>query len=268
MRSKSASVSSGMPAPGPWLIAGALVSFLLAGCGGAGATEPPSAEEIAAATSEASAKTAVASARSTAASFATDDGVTLAGTLYGSGKTVALLAHMRPADQTSWQPFAQKVAAAGYAALTLDFRGYGSSEGERQYNLIDHDVRAAIAYLRNSGFQSIVLIGASMGGTACAKNSRESNVTGLAMLSSPHAFEGITVGQTDLAGPAYPKLFIVAQDDEPVATDIRTLHSFASSPKNIKLFTGNEHGTNLFNGEHGPELEQLLLDFIKKAAAG
>ena len=240
------------------ILAGAVV----AGCViGAGPTEPPSQAEIAAATETAAAQPAVVS-------FLSEDGVSLSGTLHSgdTSQAVVLLAHMRPSDQASWRPFAELVAEAGYAAFTFDFRGYGASGGSKQFGLIDRDVRAAIVYLRGAGYQSIVLIGASMGGVACAKNSHEANVTGLAMLSSPRNFEGLSVLEADVTGLTYPKLFIAAQDDEPAATDLRTLHAAASDPKDITLYTGSDHGTNLFNGVHKADLEQLLLDFIGRAA--
>ena len=43
-------------------------------------------------------------------SFTTDDGVTLNGHLFGSGGAGIILAHMYPADQTSWIPTAQRLA--------------------------------------------------------------------------------------------------------------------------------------------------------------
>jgi pimeloyl-ACP methyl ester carboxylesterase len=158
------------------------------------------------------------------------------------------------------------VAQSGYAAFTFDFRGYGESGGQRTFNLIDRDVRGAIDYLRGQGFSRIVLIGASMGAVACAKNAHEANVTGLGLVSSPRAFEGIEVAGNDLTGLDIPKLFLAAEDDEPAVTDTRTMHSWASSPKEIVLFSGNAHGTNLFDTDHKAELESALLDLIRTAS--
>ncbi|MBI3359636.1 MAG: alpha/beta fold hydrolase [Chloroflexi bacterium] len=283
LRRLPSSGGCGLASRNRWMLLTAAM-LIIAGCGGgAGATEPPSAAEVASATSAvatlaaappatlaptqagAAAATAPAQVVSSVVKFNTEDGATLSGTLFGTGKTVALLAHMRPTDQRSWQAFARKVAEAGYAAFTFDFRGYGASGGSPQENMRDKDARAAINYLRGRGFQSIILIGASMGGSACAKNTHEANVTGLAMISSSRNFAGVDVVESDLNAPI-AKLFIASQDDEPAATDIRTMHAMASDPKEIALFTGNGHGTFIFDGEHKAELEQLLLDFIRKAA--
>ncbi len=75
--------------------------------------------------------------------FTTDDGVVLGGHLFGTGSKGVILAHMYPADQTSWYATAEKLAAQGYLVLTFDFRGYGESEGDKQIDRIDRDVMAA-----------------------------------------------------------------------------------------------------------------------------
>ena len=42
---------------------------------------------------------------------------------------------------------AETLVVGGFPALTLNFRGYGESEGSRDIELIDRDVEAAIDYL-------------------------------------------------------------------------------------------------------------------------
>ena len=62
--------------------------------------------------------------------------------------TGVILAHMRPADQTAWYPFALKLAATGkFTVLTFDFRGFGDSGGEKDFDLLDADLAAAYAYM-------------------------------------------------------------------------------------------------------------------------
>jgi pimeloyl-ACP methyl ester carboxylesterase len=255
-----------------WLAALVTVaSVVVSACQvGASAPQGPSQEDVAAATQKAVALAATVAAAGPVAgapaTFSAPDNSDMAGTLYGSGDTVVLLANMQGADQSTWKPFAQTVAAAGYAAFTFDYRGLGASGGSREDTKVDEDARSAIAYLRGQGFQSIVLIGASLGGIACAKNSHEANVSGLAMISSPRSLQSLILAPEDLNDLAYPKLFVASQDDEPFVTEIRTLHSWASVPKDIKLYTGNAHGTYLFTTEHKADFESLLLGFIRKAA--
>src|SRR4029450_11144518 len=64
-------------------------------------------------------------ANSTPTTFETSDGVQLSGRLFGpeSASAGVVLAHMLPADQTSWYPFAERLASQGYRVLTFDFRG-------------------------------------------------------------------------------------------------------------------------------------------------
>lgn len=66
-----------------------------------------------------------------AITFTTGDSVQLAGTLFGSGETAAILAHQGTpgADQTSWHSFAQVLARHSFADLGFDFRGCGQAEG-------------------------------------------------------------------------------------------------------------------------------------------
>jgi hypothetical protein len=60
-------------------------------------------------------------AASTAVSFRSSDGVKLAGRVFGDGRVGVVLAHMFPADQTSWWAFARFLAPRGFTVLTFDF---------------------------------------------------------------------------------------------------------------------------------------------------
>ena len=65
--------------------------------------------------------------------FSTPDGVILEGTIYGEGADGIVLAHMRGADRSTWEPFAEVAAADGFRVLAFDFRGYGGSDGETRH---------------------------------------------------------------------------------------------------------------------------------------
>jgi dienelactone hydrolase len=112
-------------------------------------------------------------AESTAVTFDSADGVHLEGRLFGRGNDVGVvLSHELPADQSSWWDFAQRLADEGYLALTFDFRGYcpggnaGCSQGERDISQIWQDVLGAVDFVRAQGAGRVMLVGASMGGTA------------------------------------------------------------------------------------------------------
>ena len=64
--------------------------------------------------------------------FLTEDGIELNGNVFGQGKKWVILSHMYPTDQTSWFDFAQDLAQDGYIELTIDFRVYGKSKGDKE----------------------------------------------------------------------------------------------------------------------------------------
>lgn len=201
-------------------------------------------------------------------SFTTDDGLTLSGTVFGTGTTAVILAHMRPVDQTDWHPFAQIIADDGFTALTFDFRGYGTSEGNR--NDVGHlhlDVEAALAFLRDAGFDAILCVGASMGGTACAKAAHEPGVAGLIVISSPAAMvPPLELAAADFQGLNYPKLFIAAESDQPYRDAVQFMYDASSDPREIHIYSGNAHGTFLFGTEHEEEFRELLRGFLVEHA--
>jgi pimeloyl-ACP methyl ester carboxylesterase len=197
-----------------------------------------------------------------------EDGVTLSGTFYpAKGDTAVLLTHMGIADQTSWQDFAMISANKGIAALTFDFQCYGKSEckarGGDMSNL--KDVRPAYDFLQEKGYKRIVCMGASMGGTACLMLAMEKELAGLVVIASERP---IGTGQypKDLISKSIPKLFIVA-DHDPYAfviSEIQTMYDVSSEPKQLKIFSGNVHGTDLFKTEHGMEFQDLLIEFLEE----
>lgn len=193
------------------------------------------------------------------------DGIVLNGTLFGAEHdTLVILLHMRQNDQTAWFPFARELADQGYAALTLNFRGYGASEGDQDFSKLDEDLAATVRYMRSLGRQRIFLIGASMGGTAAlVVASRESGITGVVAISAPSEFEE----QDALAAVpqiSAPKLFIASEDDTAAMLALNDLFGAAGEPKESEVYTGNAHGTNLLDGEHASALRERLLAFLEE----
>ncbi|MFD0597814.1 alpha/beta fold hydrolase [Catellatospora coxensis] len=93
-----------------------------------------------------------------------EHGADLGGVLLGSGRTGIVLAHQNGGDVCQWAPYASELAAQGYRVLAFDFGGFGVSTAGDADN--PQQVTAAAAALRADGATGIVLIGASMGGTA------------------------------------------------------------------------------------------------------
>lgn len=209
--------------------------------------------------------------------FETEDGVLLSGHTFGSGTAGVVLSHMYPADQKSWYPTAKQLAAEGYFVLTYDFRGYGHSEGNKQIEHIDRDVFAAVEKLAAAGATHVVLIGASMGGTAsllaaerifagqlAASQERTVKVTlaGVATLSAPVTFQGLNAEHA-VEDIYCPLLFIAAKDDEGTDAALE-LERLSSNTGQLEIVPGSDHGTDLLSGSQKDKVYRVLLDFLRK----
>ena len=199
--------------------------------------------------------------------FTTQDDIKLAGTLFGEGDLAVILAHMGipDVDQQSWQPFARLMAERGFAALTFDFRGRGKSEGNPVFNTLPYDVDAAIQFLQERGYDRIVCIGASMGGTACMRAALDHDLAGLGVIASvmsngkPNQVSAYEVQQLTL-----PKVFAYAGNEAPaVVIDMKIITDLAPEPKLVEVYQASAHGTNLFNTEYGGQLTDLLIGFLE-----
>jgi pimeloyl-ACP methyl ester carboxylesterase len=172
-----------------------------------------------------------APAGSRAVRFRTEDGVRLAGRVFGPADASAgvVLAHMLPADQTSWYEEAVSLSDLGYEVLTFDFRGYcpgapgGCSEGEKNVDATPVDLRAALGFLRSKGVSRVALVGASMGGTASLIVAAEEGdaVDAVVTLSAPQVIEGIGAGPDVSANVTGAKLFLAGLGDTTAAQALR-----------------------------------------------
>ena len=199
--------------------------------------------------------------------FTTQDNIKLAGTLFGEGELAVILAHMGmpDVDQQSWQPFALILAERDFTALTLDFRGRGKSEGNPVYNTLPYDIFAAIQFLKDRGFERIVCIGASMGGTACMRAAVDHDLAGLGVIASVMSNgKPNQVSVFDIQQMTLPKVLVYAGNEAPaVVIDMKIISEFAPEPKLVQVYQASAHGTNLFNTEYGSQLTELLIGFLE-----
>ncbi len=190
----------------------------------------------------------------------TPDGESLTAEVFapeGVTRGGVVLAHMRGANKETWFEFARTLAAEGYTAVAFDFRGYGGSSGERDTDL-DVDITAVVDFLRSAGMDRVFVMGASMGGTATIFEGSQLDLAGVVSLSGPSSFAGLDA-LSAAAAIDEPALFVAAESDSPYADHAREMAEAAGAE--VVILSGHSHGTNLF-GDHGPELTDLLLDFL------
>ena len=194
-----------------------------------------------------------------------EDEIVLSGHLFGGQNEVGvILSHMQPNDQSAWFEFAQSLADQGYAALTFDFRGYGDSQGEKDFSKLDEDLREALRFMRDDrGLTQVFLIGASMGGTTSLVVAAQEDVAGVVAVSAPAQFEdqdalGAVVGIVE------PKLFIVSEDDTAAMLSLQELEEESSGSTESERYPGNAHGTNLLQSEHALEFRMLIEEFLRE----
>jgi pimeloyl-ACP methyl ester carboxylesterase len=203
--------------------------------------------------------------------FATPDGATITGELYGSGKTAVIFSIMGNC-KPGWREFAWLTAAQGLMALTYQWRDCGPSGPTDEAELIQNfvnDARGAIDFVRAQGAEEIILAGASLGGLASARLASESEASGIIVFASPLQIPGwdFKIEAAEL-NTEIPKLFLTAENDRVVSLDSsRALYDLAADPKQWQTYPGNEHGTDLFGTDIGEEVQLRILEFILETAS-
>ncbi|HEX9121959.1 MAG TPA: alpha/beta hydrolase [Actinomycetota bacterium] len=210
---------------------------------------------------------------SRAVTFVSGGGARLAGRLFGDGRTGVVLSHMLPADQTSWWDFAQELADRGYLVLTYDFSGYcpggdaGCSEGEKDVSRIWRDVVGAVRFITSEGARSVMLVGASMGGTASLVAAAQPGVTVAAIvtLSAPQSIEGLVADAGTLTKVTSAKLFVAGNADPTGSAEAaEALYDQSPPPKRIEIVTSNDHGTDLLQGNLSGVVTTMILNYLEQ----
>ena len=196
--------------------------------------------------------------------FQTEDNKILSGTWFGSGKTTVIFSHMKPDTQKDWEFFAVKLGKIGYRTFTFDFRGRGKSGGSKNSSKNDTDLVASVNYARSEGAEEIVLIGASMGAMAAAKVASQDSFAAV-VLMAPYFGSRQYAGpkESDIEKITSPLLLISASRDSS-ASHTKKMFKLAKSPKEMKIFSGKDHGRRLLQNSHAKECEKLILSFLTK----
>ncbi|MGH2454177.1 MAG: alpha/beta hydrolase [bacterium] len=206
----------------------------------------------------------------TAITFRTEDGVTIRGYQFGSGRAVVIFSHMFGTDQRIWFPLAEDLARRGYTAITYDYRGIGRSAGRFVIAQTYRDALAAIVHATRGGPRPVILIGASMGGTvslkaAALRQAAGRPVQGVLVMASGTMFRGLDV-RPHLSSLRAPRLFIAGARDHPFADSVRRMHALGPAPKSLHLYPTGAHGTYLFATRYGPAIREEIIAFVRRYA--
>ena len=195
--------------------------------------------------------------------FGSDGATNLGGVVFGTGRTGIVLSHQAEGSLCEWAPYAVELAKRGYRVLAFDFPGYGYSSDEVSGQGLDGAVVAAAALLRSQGATAIVLIGASMGGTASLVAATEVRppVAGVISVSGPTLYQGVAASK---AAPelTVPVLYAAGRADDEFARDAQTLYDAtpARVDRKLVIVAAGLHGVDLV--ADGSEVEAAVTAFL------
>jgi dienelactone hydrolase len=206
-------------------IAVATASLLLSSCG-EGDPEPPTG--------------------SRSIAIATTGGAELPAVEVGSGERVVVLSHGATGTKEDFFGLAGVFADDGWRAIAYDARSATRED----------DLRAVVAYARDSGATSLVLVGGSLGASLSISMAVELEVQAVVSLSAPApSFDALEAAGA--IGDSIPVFVAVAESNEPYATDAVEIADALGTSATI--VSGNGHGTGMFR-DH-PELMDAILAF-------
>ena len=193
----------------------------------------------------------------------TADGLILEAERFGTGDVFVVLAHMRPANMSSWFSLAGLLGGEGYSSITFNFRGYGNSEGAGF--AVDVDVVAAVDAAFELGAREVFVIGASMGGTGAMAAAAQRDVAGVITLSAPVEFMGVDAEAA--AQVQSGMLLIAAEGDSPYNAHAVALGANAAGSAVVSILPGRNHGTDVFLDNSEALTEAILLFLDNQVAA-
>jgi dienelactone hydrolase len=200
----------------------------------------------------------------------TADGTNLKASYFSPGRpgpAIALL-HQCNMDRHAWDGLAKDLSAAGFHVLTLDFRGYGESGGERsQRDKWPGDADAAYAYLLSQ--KDVDKTRVAAGGASCGVTqssdlaARHPEVKALMLLSGSASDSA----KSYLAAhPAIPVFGAASDGDTNAAKGIKeAVESSKNHNSTLKIYSGTEHGVPMF--AKNAELEPMIVNWLKTQLA-
>jgi dienelactone hydrolase len=204
------------------------------------------------------------------------DGTALKATYYASAQPgpAVLLLHMCNTTRKSWEPLGPQLAASGIHALSVDYRGFGESGGDRYDTLPPQDAQRVInekwpgdidaAYDFLLAQPGVDKTRVGVAGGSCGVNQavrvarRHPEVRSLALLAGALDLEGLAF----ISEKSWLPIFAAAAADDQYDDDapglMRWILAMSGNPRNkFSGFRDGKHGTEIF-GPH-PELPKQMV---------
>lgn len=210
--------------------------------------------------------------------FQTRAGVSLVGTFVPPKRLRApavLLLHMLGRDRGTFDALLAPLHEAGFALMTVDFRGHGESSqgphGWEKFSAADwtgllEDAHASLDVLRKRrevDGQQLAIIGASIGANVAALTAAaDASLRAVVLLSPGLDYKGVVIGAAVAKMGARPTVLVAAQGDTYAFDSGRQLVTAAPEAEFATL-AGDAHGTNMFTAE--PKLVGRLVAFLQRA---
>jgi hypothetical protein len=169
----------------------------------------------------------------------------------GTGPVGVILAHQVGSDLCQWQDIWPDLTAKGYRIMAISMHAD-----------ITADVVAATARLRSQGVQKVVLIGASMGGSAVLAGAGQITppVQAVVSLSGPSDF-GTANAIEAVKTLRVPVAFFAGKQDTEFSDDATAMFGVtAEKDKSVHIVDpSSDHGVDLW-----PAVKAEVFDFIAK----
>ncbi len=201
-----------------------------------------------------------------------DDAFVLKGTLYSAGRSGpgVLLLHQCNADRQIYDNLGTMLSAAGYNALTLDFRGFGESKNAQYSNLASSrdkmpaDVDAALKFLSSQSLVNGTLLGVV--GGSCGVNQaiqaarRHPEIRTLVLLSGGSDADGEAFIQKSTRMPIFGA---ASEEDTNAAASIKKIIGLSSNKDSqVTLLKDAGHAASMFAKQ--PDLEADIVIWFRK----
>lgn len=162
-----------------------------------------------------------------------------------------------------WAPYARALSRRGYLTLAFDFRGYGHSQDPPRgaSSRLAADVIAAGKKGRSLGAKRVVVVGASMGGTASilAAANAPTVISGVIPVSASRSFSRMD-SEKAARRLQVPVLYLAGDEDPGYAEDARALYDATATPdKTLEILDSGNHGVHL---AAEPAARSLIESFV------